>query len=67
MLASEFLPQNFWQVSGTYELSFCSKRNAVSVVLTMLGGGALKKLPDGKKNELCVLTGGGDTKLSDFP
>ena len=36
----------FWEVAGTYELSFCSKRNAV--VLTMLGGGDTQTLLDGK-------------------
>ena len=28
----------FWEVLGTYDMSFCSKRYAVSVVLTMRDG-----------------------------
>ena len=48
---------------GTYELLFRSKRNAASVVLTMLDGGDTKTLPDGKKIEHYALTGGGDTKI----
>ena len=40
---------------GTYELSFCLKRNAASVVLTMLVGGDTQTLLDGKKIELYAL------------
>ena len=49
---------------GTYELSFCSKRNAASVVLTMLGGGDIQTLQHSKKKifELYALAGGRDAK-----
>ena len=47
---------------GTYELSLCSKRNAASVVLTMLGGADTETLLDGKKIELYALAGSGDAK-----
>ena len=55
-------------MAGTYKLSFFSKRDAASVVLTMLGGGDIQTLLDGKKNlnsmQLQVV---GTQKLSDFP
>ena len=43
-----FAPK-FWEVVGTYKLSFCPKRNAASVVLTMWGGRDTQTLLDGKK------------------
>ena len=52
----------FREVAGTYELLFCSKRNAASVVLTMLGSGDTQTLLDGKNFELYALTGCGDAK-----
>ena len=54
----------FWEVVGTYRLSFCLKRNAASVVPTMLGGGDTQTLLDGKKRnfELYALAGSGDAK-----
>ena len=48
-----FLPQ-IWEVVGTYELLFCLKRNAASVVLTMLGGGDTQTLLDGKNWTFCT-------------
>ena len=58
-----FFAPEFWEMAGTYKLSFCSKRNAASVVLTMLGGRHTQTLLDGKMNfELYALMGGGDTK-----
>ena len=50
MVAFGFLPQNFGRWQGPTQLSFCLKRNAASVVLTMLGGGNTQTLLDGKKN-----------------
>ena len=41
VVAFGFLLQHLGEVAGTYELSFCSKRNVASVVLTMSGGGTL--------------------------
>ena len=42
-------------MSGTYELSVCLKRNAASVVLTMLGGTNTQTLLSGKKTwTLCT-------------
>ena len=35
-------------MAGTYELSLCSKRNAASVLLTMLGGGNTETVLGGK-------------------
>ena len=35
---------------GTYELLFCSKRDAASVVVICEGGGDTQSLQDGKKN-----------------
>ena len=53
-------------VVGTYELLFCSKINAASVVLTMLGDEDSQTLLDGKKHfELYALTGSGYPKT--FP
>ena len=47
----------------TYELSFCSKRNAVSVVLTTLDGGDTQTLLDGENYfGLYALAGSGDTR-----
>ena len=43
-----FCPK-IWEVAGTYELLFCLKKNAASVVLTMLSGGDTQTLLDGKK------------------
>ena len=54
VVAFGFLPQNFGRWLVTYELSFYLKRNAASVVLTMLGSGDTQTLLDGKKNySLC--------------
>ena len=44
-----FAPK-FWEVVGTYELSFCWRRNAASMVLTMLDDRDTQTLLDGKKN-----------------
>ena len=52
----------FWEIA---ELSFCSKRNAALVVLTMQSGGDTQTL-DGKK-ELYTLAGNGDTETFQFP
>ena len=41
----------FWEVTGTYELSFYSKRNTASVVLAICGGGDTQTLLD-RKNKL---------------
>ena len=62
-----FAPK-FWEVVGTYELLFCSKRNAALVVLTMLGGGDTQTLLDGKKKcfELYALADSGDTETFQF-
>ena len=50
--------QKFWEVVGTYKLSFCSKRNAASVVLTMWGDGDTETLlGDKKKFELYAFSG----------
>ena len=46
---------------GTYKLSFCSKRNAALVVLTMLGDEDTQTLLDGKKIKLYALAGSGNT------
>ena len=51
MVTFGFLPQNF-EVAGTYEFSFCSKRNAASMVRTMLGGRDTRTQLDGKKRIL---------------
>ena len=34
MVALFLFDPKFWEVAGTYELLFCSKRNAASVVVT---------------------------------
>ena len=48
---------------GNYELSFCSKRMAVSVVLTTLDGGKTQTQLDGENYfGLYALLGSGDTK-----
>ena len=52
----------FWQVAGACESSFCSKRNAASLVLTVLGGGDTQTLLDGKEIELYALAGSGDAE-----
>ena len=39
VVAFGFVAQKFWEMAGTYESLFCLKRNAASVMLTMLGGG----------------------------
>ena len=44
-----FAPK-FWEVVGTYELLFHLKKNAASVVLTMLGGGNTQTLLDDKNS-----------------
>ena len=62
-----FAPK-FWEVMVTYELIFCAKRNADSVVLTIWCGGDTQTLLDGKKKiELYTLTGGGDKIFLIFP
>ena len=40
----------FCKVAGTYEMSFCLKRNGASVVLAMLGGGDTQALLESKMN-----------------
>ena len=35
VVSFRFLSATFWEVVGTYELLFCLKRNAASVVLIM--------------------------------
>ena len=74
MVAFGFLPPNFFlagvggAVGEAYELSFCSKRNAASVVLTMWGDGDTETLLGDKKSlnfmHSQVL---GIQKLSNFP
>ena len=61
-----FFAVKFWEVVGIYELSFFLKKNAASLVLTVLGGGDTQTLLDGKKIELYALTGGGDAKTFQF-
>ena len=62
-----FFALKFWEVAGTYKLLFCSKRDAASVVLTMLGSGDTETLLDGKEYfELHALAGSGDTKTFQF-
>ena len=51
---------------GTYKLSFCLKKNAASVVLTMLGGGDTQTLLDDKKFNIMHSQVVGMQKLSDF-
>ena len=55
-------------MAGTYKLLFCLKRNAASLVLTILGGGDTQTLLAGKEilnfmHSWVV----GPQKLSDFP
>ena len=58
----------FWEVVGTYEMSFCSKRNAALVALTILGGADTQTLLDGKKNwTLCTCRQGGCKTFLIFP
>ena len=54
-------------MAGTYELSFCLKRNAASVVLTMLNGGDTQTLLDDKKKFELYALAVGMQKLSNFP
>ena len=50
-----FAPK-FWEVAGTYELLFYSKRNAASVV------GILDHYKMIKKIEFCIIRGSGNIK-----
>ena len=47
---------------GTYELLFCSKMNAASVVVASEVVGTLNHYNMVKKFELCALRGDGDVK-----
>ena len=46
---SWFFAPKFWEMAGTYELSFCLKRNAASMVLTLWGDVDTQKVLDGWK------------------
>ena len=61
-----FAPK-FWQVMGTYELSFCSTRSTASVVLTMRGRRDTQILLDGKKLNFMHSELEGMLKLSNVP
>ena len=66
MGAFELFAPEYLEVVGTYKLSSCLKRNAASVVLTMLGGRDTQTLLDGKKIEYYALAGGRDGKTFRF-
>ena len=54
-------------VVGAYELLFCSKRNAASVMVTCEVVGTLNHYKIVKKAELCALRGDGDVKTFQLP
>ena len=50
LVAFGFLPKKIWEMAMSYELSFYLKRNAVSVMLTLLGSTDNETVPDGQTN-----------------
>ena len=67
LVAFGFFALKFWEMVGTYELSFCSKRN--TVVLTMLCVGDTQTLLDGliKFWTLCIHRRWGCKQFPIFP
>ena len=66
VVALGFLPK-IWKVVGTYELLYCSNRNATLVVLRILGGGDIQTLLDGKRKfAIYAVADGGEAKTFQF-